>query len=98
VTLLPAAVDERLRAHLREVKALHERDLAAGFGRVVLPDALARNQAGFLEGLGDRRTERGPLLHERVVRRSSGEAIGRVEDAVVVALHFRLRMLRAVGP
>src|SRR5437016_13967748 len=42
VTLLPAAVEERLRAHLREVKAQHKRDLAGGFGRVVLPTALDR--------------------------------------------------------
>jgi len=42
VTMLPAAVVEPLRAHLDRVKALHERDLAAGYGDVELPDALAR--------------------------------------------------------
>jgi len=41
-TLLPAAVKEKLRAHLRKVKALHEKDLATGFGEVHLPDALDR--------------------------------------------------------
>jgi len=42
VTMLPATVIEPLRAHLVRVKALHERDLAAGYGDVELPDALSR--------------------------------------------------------
>ncbi len=42
VTMLPGAVIEPLKAHLVRVKALHERDLAAGYGDVELPDALAR--------------------------------------------------------
>jgi integron integrase len=41
-TLLPAAAKEKLRVHLLKVKALHEKDLAAGFGAVYLPDALDR--------------------------------------------------------
>lgn len=41
-TMLPAAVKERLRLHLEEVGRQHARDLGAGEGRVVLPDALAR--------------------------------------------------------
>ncbi len=41
-TVLPKAVKERLREHLKEVKALHEKDLAAGYGNVFLPDALSR--------------------------------------------------------
>ncbi len=39
-TVLPAAVKERLREHLVKVKALHEKDLTAGYGAVYLPDAL----------------------------------------------------------
>jgi integron integrase len=42
VTMLPASLQEPLAAHLERVRRLHERDLAAGFGRVQLPDALAR--------------------------------------------------------
>jgi len=42
VTMLPAAVIEPLKAHLVRVKVLHERDLAAGYGDVELPDGLAR--------------------------------------------------------
>lgn len=45
VTMLPASVKEPLAAHLERVRHLHERDLAAGFGRVQLPDALARKYA-----------------------------------------------------
>ena len=41
VTMLPAVITDPLLAHLGRVRRLHERDLAAGFGRVALPDALA---------------------------------------------------------
>jgi len=41
-TMLPDAIEERLQGHLREVRRQHERDLAAGVGRVVLPFALDR--------------------------------------------------------
>lgn len=41
-TVLPAAVKEKLREHLKEVKALHENDLTKGYGEVFLPDALSR--------------------------------------------------------
>jgi integron integrase len=42
LTMLPVALREPLRRHLVAVKALHEADRAEGFGRVYLPDALAR--------------------------------------------------------
>jgi integron integrase len=41
-TTLPRAVIEALRRHLAAARSLHETDLRAGLGRVVLPDALAR--------------------------------------------------------
>jgi len=41
-TILPEAIREPLKLHLEKVKALHEKDLAAGFGEVYLPDALER--------------------------------------------------------
>jgi len=44
--MLPDVVREPLARHLGEVKTLHERDLAGGFGRVVLPEALARKFPG----------------------------------------------------
>lgn len=42
VTMLPESVIEPLRRHLAKVKALHKQDLAAGFGDVYLPFALAK--------------------------------------------------------
>jgi integron integrase len=42
ITMLPQAVIEPLTAHLGRVRALHERDLAAGYGEVWLPHALDR--------------------------------------------------------
>jgi integron integrase len=42
ITVLPASVIEPLQTHLVRVKALHERDLAQGYGDVELPDALMR--------------------------------------------------------
>lgn len=41
-TVLPSAVKTRLIEHLQTVKGLHEKDLAAGYGEVQLPDALGR--------------------------------------------------------
>ena len=42
VTVLPDSLIPLLQEHLQRVKALHEQDLAQGFGSVYLPDALAR--------------------------------------------------------
>ena len=42
VTMLPQSLVEPLQSHLARVKVLHEKDLAAGFGDVYLPFALAR--------------------------------------------------------
>jgi len=40
VTMLPAALAEPLKQHLLKVQALHEEDLAAGFGEVYMPMGL----------------------------------------------------------
>ena len=42
VTMLPESLTGALQDHLRAVRTLHERDLAAGWGRVPLPGALHR--------------------------------------------------------
>ncbi|MFA6508693.1 MAG: integron integrase [Treponemataceae bacterium] len=42
VTMLPASIKDPLRKHLLAVKALHDRDIADGWGRVQLPDAINR--------------------------------------------------------
>jgi integron integrase len=41
VTVLPDNLVQPLQTHLQRVKALHDKDLAAGWGDVYLPDALA---------------------------------------------------------
>jgi integron integrase len=41
VTVLPDSLIPLLKEHLQRVKALHEQDLAQGYGAVYLPDALA---------------------------------------------------------
>jgi hypothetical protein len=41
-TIFPLSLIEPLKQHLPRVKALHKRDLRAGFGEVYLPYALAR--------------------------------------------------------
>jgi len=42
ITLLPQTVKGPLQEHLKRVRTIHERDLQEGWGRVYLPDALAR--------------------------------------------------------
>jgi integron integrase len=42
LTMLPLSLKELLGEHLRKVKELHARDLAAGYGRAPMPYALAR--------------------------------------------------------
>jgi integron integrase len=42
VTTLPRSVETDLRAHLERVRRVHDKDLAKGFGSVVLPTALTR--------------------------------------------------------
>jgi integron integrase len=42
ITMLPEAVKQPLADHRERVKSIHQRDVADGFGRAELPDALAR--------------------------------------------------------
>jgi integron integrase len=42
ITMLPRVAKESLTAHLEKVQRTHERDLRQGYGRVQLPQALAR--------------------------------------------------------
>jgi integron integrase len=41
-TLLPRRLAEQLHEHLHDVRQLHQKDMAEGYGRVELPHALAR--------------------------------------------------------
>ncbi|MFP5381880.1 MAG: integron integrase [Gammaproteobacteria bacterium] len=88
VTVLPENLMLPLKAHLDKVKALHERDLDAGFGEVYLPDALAVKYPNAARSWGwqyvfpsavrsvDPRsgTERRHHLHEASVQRAVREA------------------------
>jgi integron integrase len=92
-TMLPAALQRPLTEHLRAVKELHEQDLAGGYGRVRLPDALDRKlpaattawvwQWVFPSAARSRdpRWPEGGLLrhhlHEGTVMRKVQEAVGR---------------------
>jgi len=42
ITMLPASLKSPLREHLKQVKTIHENDIADGWGRVLLPNALDR--------------------------------------------------------
>jgi integron integrase len=42
LTMLPSAVESRLREHLERVRVVHAKDLRRGGGRVDIPNALAR--------------------------------------------------------
>jgi integrase len=88
-TMLPDLVRERLGVHLEATKRQHERDLAAGEGRVVLPAALDRKypnastewkwQFVFPAARICRDPQYGPSsrfhLHESVVQRAVTHAV-----------------------
>jgi len=42
ITMLPESIKSPLQEHLKQVRAIHERDLADGWGCVLLPDAIER--------------------------------------------------------
>ncbi|MBI3403346.1 MAG: integron integrase [Acidobacteria bacterium] len=100
-TMLPVAIEERLKGHLREVKRQHERDLAGGFGRVVLPFALDRKypktptdwawQFVFPASRICRDPQWGPPtrfhVHESAVQREVAHAVRRSGIAKRVGLH-----------
>jgi len=90
-TMLPVAVRDRLRVHLEEVQRQHERDLARGVGRAVLPFALDRKypnastdwawQFVFPAARICRDPRWGPPsrfhLHESVIQKEVAEAVRR---------------------
>lgn len=52
ITMLPRVLVPPLQAHLVNVKALHDQDLAEGFGEVYLPDALAAKAPSWARAWG----------------------------------------------
>jgi integron integrase len=51
-TILPQTVKNILKKHLDEVKKLHDKDLAGGYGEVYLPDALERKYSNAAKEWG----------------------------------------------
>ena len=51
-TILPEYLKNELRAHLEEVKKLHEKDLTAGYGEVQMPDSLERKYPNAAKEFG----------------------------------------------
>jgi integron integrase len=99
--MLPDALREPLRRHLVDVKRTHDHDLASGFGRVVLPDALERRYPGapydwrwqfvFPAGRICRDPQFGPPsrnhLHESAVQRAVTDAARRAGLSKRVTCH-----------
>ena len=89
VTVLPGSLRGALRAHLAEVRLLHEADLAAGGGRAELPGAMERKapraarERAWQWVFPARRTWLDPVLGERrrhhlhptVIQRAFTEAV-----------------------
>jgi len=89
VTMLPEVVIQPMNRHLEKVRAIHERDLKAGFGSVYLPHALERkyknaNQSWawqFIFPASKRsidprtRMERRHHIHESVIQRAIKQAV-----------------------
>jgi len=101
VTVLPVAVAELLTAHLARVRTLHHQDLAQGFGRVFLPDALDRKYPNADKEWGwqwvfpasqfsvDPRsgTQRRHHLHESVLQRAVKEGARKAGLSSRVSCH-----------
>jgi integrase len=88
-TLLPGVVVEPLKAHLLRVKALHEKDLANGYGDVELPHALdvkyprAGERLRHPHGAGAARTfERGDHAYTHVMNKG-GRGVHSPLDRIV---------------
>lgn len=101
VTVLPERLRGPLAAHLEVVKVLHEADLAAGHGRVILPEALERKFPTAAAEWGwqwvfpatrryaDPRTgeERRHHLHATAVQRAMTEGVRRAGLAKRASCH-----------
>lgn len=91
ITMLPESLNAPLQAHLKKVKAIHEKDLADGWGRVLLPDALDRKypnapkdwrrQWAFPQETRWKNTKTGEEgrhhVHETILQRTVKEAVRR---------------------
>ncbi|HEV2607542.1 MAG TPA: integron integrase [Xanthomonadaceae bacterium] len=100
-TMLPGTVVEALLAQLAHARRVHDRDLRAGFGKVWMPDALARKYPNAAREWGwqyvfpasergiDPRdgVERRHHLDEGVLQRAVKIAVGRADIAKPATCH-----------
>jgi integron integrase len=100
-TMLPNSIKRMLQDHLSTVRAIHERDLAEGWGRVSIPDALDRKypaaprewswQWVFPQENRWRNPQTGEEgrhhLHETVLQRAVKEAVRRSHVVKHVGCH-----------
>ena len=101
LTVLPESLAPKLEEHLHRVRAIHQRDLADGFGRVALPGALARKYPSASTDWGwqfvfpassrwrNRATgeEGRHQLHERTIQRAFKASVARAGLAKHATLH-----------
>jgi integron integrase len=101
VTMLPRTIERELREQLARARAVHAQDLAAGFGAVALPDALARKYPSAPREWGwqwvfpasrryvdaEASTERRHHLHETVVQRAVKRAVSAAGIAKFASCH-----------
>jgi site-specific recombinase XerD len=101
LTMLPAKIKTVLKEHLHRVEAIHRADVKAGFGRTILPHALAKKypraaaewswQYVFAAArrFTDRETgdEHRHHLHERTVQRTFKAAVRRAGFTKHTSLH-----------
>ena len=101
ITMLPASLKLALQEHLKKVKVIHERDLAAGWGRVQMPMALDRKypnapsdwrwQWVFPQENRWKNTKTGEEgrhhMHETVLQRTVKDAVRKAEVVKHVGCH-----------
>jgi integron integrase len=101
VTMLPRSLTPALKSHLIVARAVHLRDLTAGWGRIALPDALARK---YPDAPADWRwqwvfpqqrrwvdlqtgAQGRHHVHESIIQRAVKEAVGRAGIAKHASCH-----------
>lgn len=101
ITTLPQKYKGAIKAHLKEVRALHNEDLAKGFGEVYLPEALGAKYPGAHKEWGwqyvfpssrlsvDPRTSkvRRHHVHENAFQRAVKEAVKKSDLPSSVSIH-----------
>ncbi len=104
VTILPAGLADPLKFHLVRVKALHDMDIATGYGEVELPNALSRKypRAAFEWGWkfvfpshklsADSRT--GVIRRHHVYDDVPGRAVKQAARAAEIVKHVSCHTLR----